>query len=99
MCRTPANDGSTMTTAAVCGLSPLHWLCRCGFWLSQAYEYVLYNGGIDTEAAYPYVGVNGECHFSKSGVGAKVAGVVNVTQVRTGDGPENPCNPFKPQKT
>jgi len=27
------------------------------------------------------VGVNGECHFNKAGVGAKVAGVVNVTQV------------------
>lgn len=53
----------------------------CGGGLpSQAYEYVLYNGGIDTEAAYPYVGTNGECHFSKSGVGAKVTGVVNITQ-------------------
>ncbi|CAI6000850.1 unnamed protein product [Closterium sp. NIES-65] len=47
---------------------------------SQAFEYVKYNGGIDTEDAYPYLGQNDQCHFAPKRVGARVADVVNITE-------------------
>eukprot|EP00271_Cylindrocystis_brebissonii_P014717 TRINITY_DN36195_c0_g1_i1.p1 TRINITY_DN36195_c0_g1~~TRINITY_DN36195_c0_g1_i1.p1 ORF type:complete len:357 (-),score=83.92 TRINITY_DN36195_c0_g1_i1:1083-2153(-) len=47
---------------------------------SQAYEYIHYNGGIDTEDAYPYAGVDQKCQFKPKGVGATVKDVVNITE-------------------
>eukprot|EP00475_Leptophrys_vorax_P039699 TRINITY_DN7208_c0_g1_i1.p1 TRINITY_DN7208_c0_g1~~TRINITY_DN7208_c0_g1_i1.p1 ORF type:complete len:294 (+),score=26.08 TRINITY_DN7208_c0_g1_i1:129-884(+) len=47
---------------------------------SQAFEYVKYNGGIDTEDAYPYLAHNDACHFSPERVGVQVSHVVNVTE-------------------
>lgn len=46
---------------------------------SQAFEYVRFNGGLDTEDAYPYKGENGECQFAADSVGATVYEVVNIT--------------------
>lgn len=48
---------------------------------SQAYEYIRYAGGIDSEAAYPYVAKTGpQCLFKGAGVVAKVQQVVNITE-------------------
>ena len=48
---------------------------------SQAFEYVYYNGGIETEEDYPYTAKDGKCKFNSSEVAATVTGVVNITKV------------------
>jgi cathepsin H len=48
---------------------------------SQAYEYIMYAGGIDSEDAYPYEAKTGPaCMYKQGGTVAKVIGVVNITQ-------------------
>ena len=46
---------------------------------SQAFEYIKYNGGLDTEEAYPYAGVNGHCKFKPENVAVQLANSVNIT--------------------
>jgi len=45
--------------------------CEGGL-MSNAFTYIMQNGGIDTESSYPYQGVDGSCHYSASNIGAKV---------------------------
>ena len=48
---------------------------------SQAFEYIHYNGGLESDKDYPYRGENGKCHFNQSDVVATVAAVMNISQV------------------
>lgn len=49
---------------------------------SQAFEYIKYNGGIETEEAYPYTAKDGECKFTSENVAVQVLESVNITLVR-----------------
>ena len=45
-----------------------------GGWPFWAFEYVIKNGGIDTEASYPYLAQDENCRFKKAAVGATCKG-------------------------
>lgn len=51
-----------------------------GGWPVRALNYIKNNGGVDTEASYPYEAKDGSCRFKKNTIGAKVASVVGITQ-------------------
>ncbi|XP_054821647.1 pro-cathepsin H-like [Prosopis cineraria] len=46
---------------------------------SQAFEYIKYNGGLETEKAYPYTGKDEVCKFSAENVAIRVLDSVNIT--------------------
>ena len=45
--------------------------CQGGL-MANAFQYVINNKGIDTEASYPYQAANGQCHFNPATIGAKI---------------------------
>jgi len=47
--------------------------------MDQAFEYIISNKGIDTEASYPYQGADGTCAFKASDVGATISSYKDVT--------------------
>ncbi|KAH8410753.1 hypothetical protein KR222_004672, partial [Zaprionus bogoriensis] len=49
-----------------------------GGWPATALQFIKNNGGVDTEASYPYEAVQGVCRFNPSNVGATVSNVVWV---------------------
>lgn len=50
-----------------------------GGWMSNAFKYIASQGGIDTEGAYPYQGIDAQCRFKTSGIGAKCTGYLSPT--------------------
>ena len=56
--------------------------CKGGL-MDFAFNYVQKNGGIDTEASYPYTARDGTCKFKESSVGATCSGHVDVTPKRS----------------
>jgi cathepsin H len=53
--------------------------CRGGL-PSQAFQYVMWAGGIQDSASYPYTGRDGRCNFKKDKVIIKLANEVNITE-------------------
>ena len=62
-------------------MNPLSSL-NCRGLPSQAFEYIHYNGGLESEANYSYKGYDERCRFNASAVAATVSDVVNITQVQ-----------------
>ncbi|XP_059194931.1 cathepsin K [Centropristis striata] len=49
-----------------------------GGYMTKAFQYVVDNGGIDSEAAYPYVGQDQQCLYNSSGMAAMCKGFKEV---------------------
>jgi len=55
--------------------------CNGGL-MDNAFKYIISNKGIDTEASYPYLGVDSTCRFNRSNVGATL---VSYQDIPTGN--------------
>lgn len=60
-----------------CSRSFGNYGCEGGL-MDNAFKYIKANHGIDTESSYPYLGVDGKCHFNSSDIGATDAGYVDI---------------------
>ncbi|KAM6967341.1 cathepsin K [Aplochiton taeniatus] len=75
------------TTGKLMDLSPQN-LVDCvkensgcgGGYMTNAFNYVHNNGGIDSEAAYPYTGEDGQCAYNISGLAAMCKGYKEIPQ-------------------
>ncbi|KYR00568.1 cysteine protease 4 [Tieghemostelium lacteum] len=52
--------------------------CHGGLMI-YGFEYIIANGGIDTEASYPFVGENMKCKYNPANVGAQLKSFQNVS--------------------
>jgi len=46
--------------------------------MDQAFEYIIKNNGIDTEASYPYTAQDGKCKFNPANVGATLSSYQDI---------------------
>uniref|UniRef100_A0A3P9MD48 Cathepsin K n=1 Tax=Oryzias latipes TaxID=8090 RepID=A0A3P9MD48_ORYLA len=51
-----------------------------GGYMTNAFKYVQENGGIDSEAAYPYMGEDQPCRYNVSGLAAQIKGYKEVPE-------------------
>lgn len=51
--------------------------CEGGL-MDNAFKYIVENGGVDTEAAYPYEARDESCHFNPSAVGATMRNYTDI---------------------
>ncbi|KAM3871076.1 cathepsin L.1 [Diretmus argenteus] len=47
--------------------------------MDQAFQYIIANGGLDTEDSYPYEAEDGKCRFNPDTIGATCTGYTDVT--------------------
>ncbi|CAF1132179.1 unnamed protein product [Adineta ricciae] len=50
----------------------------CGGLMDNSYNYLMHSHGIDTNASYPYEGVDGKCRFNVKTIAADVASYVDI---------------------
>jgi len=46
--------------------------------MNQAFDYIIKQGGIDTEKSYPYTAMDGTCHFKTNAIGAKLSSHTDI---------------------
>ncbi|RXN30341.1 cathepsin S-like protein [Labeo rohita] len=51
-----------------------------GGWMNDAFQYVIGNGGIDSESSYPYEGVQGQCRYDPSQRAANCTKYYNIPE-------------------
>jgi cathepsin L len=77
--------GHALVTGKTVALS-LQQLVDClpnactGGTVTDAFDYIKKNKGVDTEASYPFTGTRGTCRFKKANVGATLKGYTVVTK-------------------
>ena len=49
--------------------------------MDNAFRYIKANGGVDTEASYPYTARDGTCKFNKANVGATCTGRTRLPSI------------------
>lgn len=59
---------------------PFSWNIFDFSFQEYAFNYIIENNGIDTEASYPYEAVEGKCHYTVENRGAEISGYVNIPE-------------------